>query len=90
MDLCEQRDDKPGQMISKTAYRGSTVDELCFFDGKFTYQTFSNYTEQEIKPNLERSKRRLENLYYPACIRTLNNYLKIREPQVNRKGIFNQ
>ncbi len=90
MDLCEQRDDKPGQMICKTAYRGSTVDELCFLDGKFTYQTFSSYTEQEIKPNLELSKQRLEKVYYPACIKTLNNYLKKREPQVNRKGIFNQ
>lgn len=85
MDLCEQRDDKSGQMISKTAYRGSTVEELCFFDGKFTYQTFSNYTEQELKLNLELSKLRFKDLYYPFCIKTLNNYLKKREPQVNRK-----
>ncbi|XP_073687684.1 major histocompatibility complex class I-related gene protein-like [Garra rufa] len=85
MDLCEQSDNKPGQMISKTAYRGSTVDELVFFDGKFTYQVFSNYTEQEIKRNLELSKLRLEKIYYPICIKTLKNYLKKRDTQVNRK-----
>ncbi|RXN38180.1 major histocompatibility complex class I-related gene protein-like [Labeo rohita] len=85
MSLCEQSDNKLGKMISKTAYGGSTIDELCFFDGKFTYQIFSNYTEQEINRNLELSKMNLENLYYPVCIKTLKNYLKKRETQVNRK-----
>ncbi|RXN35872.1 zinc-alpha-2-glyco -like isoform X1 [Labeo rohita] len=83
MGLCEQNDNKPGQMISKTAYRGSTIDERYFFDSKFTYQVFSNYTEQEI--NLEMSKLRLRNFYYPACIKTLEKYLKKRETQLNRK-----
>uniref|UniRef100_A0A8C2BEU5 Immunoglobulin C1-set domain-containing protein n=1 Tax=Cyprinus carpio TaxID=7962 RepID=A0A8C2BEU5_CYPCA len=41
MGLCEQLgNDKPGQMITKNAFRGSTIDELHFFDGKFTYQGF--------------------------------------------------
>ncbi len=83
MSVCEQSDNNLGQIISKTAYRGSTVDERCFFDGKFT---FSNYTE-EIKPNLKMSELHLEKLYYPICIKTLKNYLQKRETQVNRKGI---
>uniref|UniRef100_A0A672Q833 Major histocompatibility complex class I-related gene protein-like n=1 Tax=Sinocyclocheilus grahami TaxID=75366 RepID=A0A672Q833_SINGR len=65
--------------------KGSTFNELCFFDGNFTYQVFSNYTQPEIKHNLEISKLRHEKLYYPACIKTLNNYLKKRETQLNRK-----
>ncbi|XP_073688384.1 major histocompatibility complex class I-related gene protein-like [Garra rufa] len=85
MCLCEQSDNNLGQMISKTAYRGSTVDERRFVDGKFTYQVYSNYTEKEIKRNLELSKLHLEKLYYPACIKTLRKYLKKRETQVNRK-----
>uniref|UniRef100_A0A672Q9U2 Major histocompatibility complex class I-related gene protein-like n=1 Tax=Sinocyclocheilus grahami TaxID=75366 RepID=A0A672Q9U2_SINGR len=85
MGLCEKSDNKLGQIISKTAYRGSTFNELCFFDGNFTYQVFSNYTQPEIKHNLEISKLRHEKLYYPACIKTLNNYLKKRETQLNRK-----
>ncbi|KAI2646051.1 IgG receptor FcRn large subunit p51 [Labeo rohita] len=85
MGLCEQSDNKLGQVMSKTAYRGSKIDELNFFDGNFTYQSFSNLTEQEIRPNLKLSKGRLENLYYPVCIKTLKNYLKKREAQVNRR-----
>ncbi len=88
MGLCEQSDNKLGQIISKTAYRGSTFNELHFFYGKFTYQVFSNYTQSEIKHNLEMSKLRHEKLYYPACIKTLKNYLKKRETQLNRKGIM--
>ncbi|KAL1247311.1 hypothetical protein QQF64_022687, partial [Cirrhinus molitorella] len=85
MCLCEQSDNTLRQMICKTAYRGSTIDELHLFDGKITYQVFSNYTAQEIRPNLEMSKVRLEKLYYPVCIKTLKNYLEKREAQVNRK-----
>ncbi len=88
MGLCEQNDNKLGQIISKSAYGGLTFNELRFFDGKFTYQLFSNYTQPEIKPNLELSKLRLGKLYYPACIQTLKNYLKKRETQLNRKGIM--
>ncbi|XP_026094665.1 class I histocompatibility antigen, F10 alpha chain-like isoform X2 [Carassius auratus] len=83
--FCEQSDNNLGQITTKTAYQGSTFDELHFFDGKFTYQLFSNYTEPEKIRNLERSKSRLENFYYPACIKMLTNYLKTRETQLNRK-----
>ncbi|XP_026101484.1 uncharacterized protein LOC113072733 [Carassius auratus] len=83
--FCEQSDNNLGQITTKTAYQGSTFDELHFFDGKFTYQLFSNYTEPEKIRNLERSKSRLENFYYPACIKMLKNYLKTRETQLNRK-----
>ncbi len=86
MVLCEQLDnDKPGQMITKNAFRGSTIDELRFFDGKFTYQGSLNYTAQQIKPTLELSMWRHENIFYPACIKTLKNYLEKRGKQVNRK-----
>ncbi|XP_050958444.1 class I histocompatibility antigen, F10 alpha chain-like [Labeo rohita] len=83
MCLCEQSDNKPGQIISKTAYRGSTIDERRFSDGNFTYKVFSNNTK--MKRNLELSKYRFENVYYPACIKTLKNYLEKRETQVNEK-----
>ncbi|XP_026101476.1 hereditary hemochromatosis protein-like isoform X2 [Carassius auratus] len=83
--FCEQSDNNLGQITTKTAYQGSTFDELHFFDGKFTYQLFSNYTGPEKIRNLERSKSRLEELYYPACIKMLTNYLKTRETQLNRK-----
>ncbi len=87
MGLFEKRDDKPGQLITKTAYRSSTIDELRFFDGKFTYQGFSNYTEPGIKPNIELSKL-LFTFNYQFCETTLKNYLKKRETQLNRKGIM--
>lgn len=86
MGLCEQLgNDKPGQMITKNAFRGSTIDELHFFDGKFTYQGSLNYTAQQIKPVLELSIWRHETIFYPACIKTLKNYLEKRGKQVNRK-----
>lgn len=85
MGLCDQLDnDKPGQMITRNAFRGSTIDELRFFDGKFTYQGSLNYTAQQIKPALELSMWRHETLYYPVCIKTLKNYLEKRGKQVNR------
>ncbi|XP_026094667.1 hereditary hemochromatosis protein-like isoform X2 [Carassius auratus] len=83
--FCEQSDNNLGQITTKTAYQGSTFDELHFFNGKFTYQLFSNYTGPEKIRDLERSKSRLENFYYPACIKMLKNYLKTRETQLNRK-----
>lgn len=88
VSFCEQSDNKLGQMTSKTAYQGSTFDELHIFNGKFEYKLFSNYTEPETIRNLEQSKSRLEKVYYPACINMLKNYLKKRETQLNRKGIM--
>ncbi|XP_067292699.1 uncharacterized protein [Pseudorasbora parva] len=86
MFLCEQlENDKPGQMITKNAFRGSTVDELHFLDAKFTYQSSLNYTAQQIKLSLELSMWRHETIFYPACIQTLKNFLKKRGTQVNRK-----
>ncbi|XP_043084439.1 major histocompatibility complex class I-related gene protein-like [Puntigrus tetrazona] len=85
MAVCTQSDNKHQQLFSKTAYRGSTVDERCFIDGDLNYQLFSNYTEEQIIPNLSRYKLRVEKLYYPVCITTLKNYLKKRETQLNRK-----
>ncbi|XP_052453246.1 T-cell surface glycoprotein CD1a-like [Carassius gibelio] len=84
MGLCEQSDNKHGHIISKTAYRGSAFDER-FFDGNFTYQVFSNYTQSEVNHKLELSKQLHEKVYYPACIKTLKNYLKKRETQLSRK-----
>ncbi|XP_073688296.1 major histocompatibility complex class I-related gene protein-like [Garra rufa] len=86
MGLCEQMDnDKPGQMITRNAFRGSTIDELRFFDGKFTYQGSLNYTAQQIKLTLQLSMWRHETIFYPACIQTLKYYLEKRGKQVNRK-----
>uniref|UniRef100_A0A672L1J4 Si:dkey-52p2.5 n=1 Tax=Sinocyclocheilus grahami TaxID=75366 RepID=A0A672L1J4_SINGR len=86
MVLCELlNNDKPGQMISRSASKGFATDELCYLDGKFTYQGGSYFTQQELKPHLQLSMWRHENLYYPACIKTLKNYLKKRKKQVNRK-----
>ncbi|KAI2644723.1 T-cell surface glycoprotein CD1a [Labeo rohita] len=85
MVLCEQNDNKPGQMISKTAYRGSTIEERRLFDGKYTYHVFSNYIEPENNNSLEITKRVFESSYQPFCIKTLETYLKKRETQLNRK-----
>ncbi|XP_073687688.1 hereditary hemochromatosis protein homolog [Garra rufa] len=86
MSNCEQDyNETPGQMITKTAFRGSALDELRYFDGDFTYQSSSNYTAMEIKPYVELSMWHVEMLYYPACIKIMNNYFKKRGTQVNRK-----
>uniref|UniRef100_A0A673LAV6 Major histocompatibility complex class I LDA n=1 Tax=Sinocyclocheilus rhinocerous TaxID=307959 RepID=A0A673LAV6_9TELE len=37
--VCELKDDgEPGQMITRSAFRGSTISELLYVDKKFTYQ----------------------------------------------------
>uniref|UniRef100_A0A9J8B9L0 Ig-like domain-containing protein n=1 Tax=Cyprinus carpio carpio TaxID=630221 RepID=A0A9J8B9L0_CYPCA len=85
VSFCEQSDNKLGKITTKTAYQGSTIDELHIFDGKFGYKLFSNWTEPEKIRNLEQSKSRLEKVYYPTCTKMLKNYLKKRETQLNRK-----
>ncbi|XP_052454020.1 zinc-alpha-2-glycoprotein [Carassius gibelio] len=86
MVLCELlNNDKPGQMMTRSASKGLTTDELRYLDGKFYYQGTSYVTQQELEPYLELSKFFHENVYYPACINTLKNYLKKRGNQVNRK-----
>ncbi|XP_051741068.1 major histocompatibility complex class I-related gene protein-like isoform X9 [Ctenopharyngodon idella] len=84
--FCELLDlDKPGQMIIRDAARGSTTDELHYFNNKFTYKVILNITQDEIKPHLEEFKQEVENTFYPVCITTLKKYLKKRENQINRK-----
>ncbi|XP_051741066.1 major histocompatibility complex class I-related gene protein-like isoform X7 [Ctenopharyngodon idella] len=83
---CELLDlNKPGQMIIRDAARGSTTDELHYFNNTFTYKVILNITQDELKPKLEEFKKEVENTFYPVCITTLKNYLKKREDQINRK-----
>ncbi|XP_036416204.1 major histocompatibility complex class I-related gene protein-like, partial [Colossoma macropomum] len=84
--LCELLDsDQPGPFILKNAVGGTTRDELRFHEHKFTYQNALNLTEERLKPHLELTMLRHENLYYPVCIKTLRGYLKKRMNQVKRK-----
>ncbi|XP_048015330.1 major histocompatibility complex class I-related gene protein-like isoform X2 [Megalobrama amblycephala] len=84
--LCELLDlDKPGQMIIRDAAKGSTTDELCYFNNTFTYKVILNITQDELKPHLEEFKQEVENTFYPVCINTLKKYFKKREDQINRK-----
>lgn len=83
MSHCELWDnDKPGQMISKIAFSGSTTDEMRFYDNKFTYES----PQKMATLSLELFKWRHETINYPSCIATLRNYLKKRQTQVNKKG----
>lgn len=83
MSHCELWDnDKPGQMISKFAFSGSTTDEIRLYDNKFTYES----PKEMATLSLELVKWRHETINYPCCIATLRNYLKKRKSQVNKKG----
>lgn len=90
MIFCELLDnDKQGQMITRSSStEGFTTDELRYLDGKFTYSGTSYMTEQKIKLFLELTMWLHENLYYPACIKTLKNYLKKRGHQVKKRGTY--
>lgn len=90
MIFCELLDnDKPGQMITRSSStEGFTTDELRYLDGKFTYSGTSYMTEQKLKLFLELTMWLHENLYYPACIKTLKNYIKKRGHQVKKKGTY--
>ncbi|XP_067293014.1 zinc-alpha-2-glycoprotein-like [Pseudorasbora parva] len=82
MSHCELWDnDKPGQMISKFAFNGSTTDEMRLYDNKFTYES----PKEMATLSLELFKWRHETINYPSCIATLRNYLKKRTSQVNKK-----
>nr|XP_021326456.1 major histocompatibility complex class I-related gene protein [Danio rerio] len=84
--VCDLKDDgEPGKMITRDAFRGSTTDELQYFDKTFTYQGTLNVSDNLLKIHLEASKRNHEYLYQPYCIKTLKGYLKKRTNQVNRK-----
>ncbi|KAI4880522.1 hypothetical protein NFI96_016341 [Prochilodus magdalenae] len=87
--VCELMDnDQPGQMITKNALGGTTVDQLHYHESKFTYQNHLNISEPRLKPHLQLYLGRHKFLYYPACIRTLRGYLKQRGNQVRRKGMI--
>lgn len=73
-------------MITRRAFDGSTTDELRYVDKGFTFQGTVNLTAEMLKIHLDISMWRHENLYYPACIKTLKAYLEKRRNQVNRKG----
>ncbi|XP_055048487.2 zinc-alpha-2-glycoprotein [Misgurnus anguillicaudatus] len=81
MSLCELWDNDKGQLITKDAYKGYITDEKHFYDNILTYKGTVEVTQLY----LELSKWRHEMFYYPACITTLKNYLKMRGTQVNRK-----
>ncbi|XP_051741054.1 major histocompatibility complex class I-related gene protein-like isoform X2 [Ctenopharyngodon idella] len=84
--FCELLDlDKPGQMIIRDAARGSTTDELHYFNNTFTYTVTVNIKQELIKPHLEVFKQEFAHTFYPVCITTLKNYLKKREDQINKK-----
>ncbi|XP_048015322.1 hereditary hemochromatosis protein homolog isoform X2 [Megalobrama amblycephala] len=82
LTLCEVLDkDKPGQMITKTAFEGSTTEEMCFIDDILTYQSIE-------KPStllLEIYKWHHVNILYPRCTTNLRSYLKKRGTQGKRR-----
>ncbi|XP_056596440.1 hereditary hemochromatosis protein homolog [Triplophysa dalaica] len=84
--LCELKDNnEPGQMITRDAFDGSTTDELRYVNKSFTFRGSLNITAEVLKFHLDISMWRHENLYYPACIKTLKGFLEKRTNQVNRK-----
>lgn len=87
MGLCELVDgDKPGHLVIKQAYSGSTTDEMQYFDGKYTYLGPLAFTEQYTDPLLQGYMWYHKFFSYPNCINTLRTYLKRRGVQVKRKG----
>ncbi|KAI4900766.1 hypothetical protein NFI96_020313 [Prochilodus magdalenae] len=85
LGVCELMDNQPGQMITKNAFLGSTLDELLLHKGKFTYESVIDLTEAKKKLQMDLSLWRYENLFYPVCIQILEGYLKQRSKQVGRK-----
>ncbi|XP_058624012.1 major histocompatibility complex class I-related gene protein-like isoform X2 [Onychostoma macrolepis] len=84
--VCELLEpDKSGKMIIKDAAGGCTTDEMCYFNDMFTYTVTVNITQELIKPHLEEFKQEFATFFYPVCMTTLKNYLKIRRGQVNKR-----
>ncbi|XP_048015333.1 class I histocompatibility antigen, F10 alpha chain-like isoform X2 [Megalobrama amblycephala] len=84
--VCELLDlNNSGKMIIEDAARGSTTDELCYFNNTFTYTVTVNITQDKLKPHLKKFKQAFAQTFYPVCITTLKNYLKKREDQINKK-----
>ncbi|XP_039512807.1 major histocompatibility complex class I-related gene protein-like isoform X2 [Pimephales promelas] len=85
--VCELLDpNKTGKMLTKDAARGSTTDEICYFNNNFTYKVILNISQDVLKPHLEEFKLKYINFFQPVCISTLENYLKKRQNEVNRKA----
>ncbi|XP_066504601.1 major histocompatibility complex class I-related gene protein-like isoform X2 [Hoplias malabaricus] len=76
--------DRPGPMIIKSAIGGSTADELYYHEGNLTYQKALYMRDERLKQSLTVNQWRFENLYYPACIKTLRAYLQ-QSHQVKRE-----
>uniref|UniRef100_A0A8B9JSE1 Uncharacterized protein n=1 Tax=Astyanax mexicanus TaxID=7994 RepID=A0A8B9JSE1_ASTMX len=84
--VCELMDnDKHGPMITKNAIGGSTIDELYYHEGKYTYQNGFNLTAEKLKPHLDLSLWRYGNMYHPAFVKALRGYLNKRSYQVKKK-----
>uniref|UniRef100_A0A671SX32 Ig-like domain-containing protein n=1 Tax=Sinocyclocheilus anshuiensis TaxID=1608454 RepID=A0A671SX32_9TELE len=82
LSLCEVlENDKPGQLITKIAFEGSTTDEMRFFDGTITFQGIEKVTQL----HLEMYKWRHSTIHYPRCTMSLRKYLKKRQTQGKRK-----
>ncbi|XP_051741107.1 hereditary hemochromatosis protein homolog isoform X6 [Ctenopharyngodon idella] len=82
LTLCEVLDnDKPGQMITKFAFEGSTTEEMRFIDNTLTYQGI----EKPSTLYLEMYKWRHVNIGYPLCTTNLRSYLKKRGTQGKRR-----
>ncbi|KAK9952138.1 hypothetical protein ABG768_017994 [Culter alburnus] len=85
--VCELLDlNNNGQMIIKDAARGSTTDELCYFNNTFNYKVIINISQDKLKPHLEEFKLKYKEFYQPVCINTLKKYLKKRQNELNRKA----
>lgn len=83
MGLCEaSENNKPGQMIIRIAFDGSTTDEIRFIDDKFTYQGIDIMSTLR----LEIYKWYFATVHYPHCSTALRKYLKKRTTQGKRRG----
>ncbi|XP_048015340.1 major histocompatibility complex class I-related gene protein-like isoform X2 [Megalobrama amblycephala] len=82
LSLCEVSDnDKPGQMITKIAFEGSTTDEIRFIDDTLTHQGI----EKQSTLHLEIYRYRHATVHYPRCTTGLRKYLKKRGMQGKRR-----
>ncbi|XP_067292418.1 major histocompatibility complex class I-related gene protein-like [Pseudorasbora parva] len=86
LGLCELSDnDIPGHLIIMSALNGSTIDEIRYFNGKFTYKGPLKYTEHDSDPLLQAYLWYHEVFTYPICLKTLKSYLKKRRTQIKRR-----
>ncbi|XP_073724656.1 major histocompatibility complex class I-related gene protein [Misgurnus anguillicaudatus] len=79
---CELLNTQSGKMIIKDAAGGFTTDELTYINNNFTYFVNKSHSQELLKPHLDKFKDNVKNIYYPTCIKTLENYLKTRADQI--------